>query len=227
MLITTLTKRMAEDLTSYLKEYNINVAYLHSDIDTVERMKIIHELRTGVHDVLVGINLLREGLDIPEVSLVAIFVADKEGFLRSERSLIQTIGRAARHVNGKAILYADSITPSMQKAIDETERRRAKQMAFNKKHGITPKSARRNITDKIDTGEHLDDVNIHVNDNQTIANQSKLPDVDIAILRSPDLLAKEINRLEKQMQTLSRELKFEEAAQVRDKVLRLKAYVIQ
>lgn len=227
VLITTLTKRMAEDLTSYLKEYNINVAYLHSDIDTVERMKIIHELRTGVHDVLVGINLLREGLDIPEVSLVAIFDADKEGFLRSERSLIQTIGRAARHVNGKAILYADSITPSMQKAIDETERRRAKQMAFNKKHGITPKSARRNITDKIDTGEHLDDVNIHVNDNQTIANQSKLPDVDIAILRSPDLLAKEINRLEKQMQTLSRELKFEEAAQVRDKVLELKAYVIQ
>ncbi|WP_338755191.1 excinuclease ABC subunit UvrB [Moraxella lincolnii] len=227
VLITTLTKRMAEDLTSYLKEYNINVAYLHSDIDTVERMKIIHELRTGVHDVLVGINLLREGLDIPEVSLVAIFDADKEGFLRSERSLIQTIGRAARHVNGKAILYADSITPSMQKAIDETERRRAKQMAFNKKHGITPKSARRNITDKIDTGEHLDDVNIHVNDNQTIANQSKLPDVDIAILRSPDLLAKEINRLEKQMQTLSRELKFEEAAQVRDKVLTLKAYVIQ
>ena len=227
VLITTLTKRMAEDLTSYLKEYNINVAYLHSDIDTVERMKIIHELRTGVHDVLVGINLLREGLDIPEVSLVAIFDADKKGFLRSERSLIQTIGRAARHVNGKAILYADSITPSMQKAIDETERRRAKQMAFNKKHGITPKSARRNITDKIDTGEHLDDVNIHVNDNQTIANQSKLPDVDIAILRSPDLLAREINRLEKQMQTLSRELKFEEAAQVRDKVLTLKAYVIQ
>lgn len=223
VLITTLTKRMAEDLTSYLKEYNIKVAYLHSDIDTVERMKIIHELRTGVHDVLVGINLLREGLDMPEVSLVAIFDADKEGFLRSERSLIQTIGRAARHVHGKAILYADSITPSMQKAIDETQRRRAKQIAFNTEHNITPKSARRSITDKIDTGENLD---THVNDNQVIPKQNKLPDVDIEILRSPDLLAKEIARLEKQMQMLSRELKFEEAAKVRDKVIELKGFLV-
>lgn len=222
VLITTLTKRMAEDLTSYLKEYNIKVAYLHSDIDTVERMKIIHELRTGVHDVLVGINLLREGLDMPEVSLVAIFDADKEGFLRSERSLIQTIGRAARHVNGKAILYADSITPSMQKAIEETERRRAKQMAYNEEHGITPTSARRQITDKIDTGESE-----APNDNQAIAVTHAFPDVDISILRSPDLLAKEIARLEKEMKALSRDLKFEEAAKVRDKVVSLREFVLQ
>lgn len=222
VLITTLTKRMAEDLTSYLKEYNIKVAYLHSDIDTVERMKIIHELRTGVHDVLVGINLLREGLDMPEVSLVAIFDADKEGFLRSERSLIQTIGRAARHVNGKAILYADGITPSMQKAIEETERRRAKQMAYNKEHGITPTSARRQITDKIDTGEAE-----APNDNQAIAVTHAFPDVDISILRSPDLLAKEIARLEKEMKALSRDLKFEEAAKVRDKVVSLREFVLQ
>ena len=222
VLITTLTKRMAEDLTSYLKEYNIKVAYLHSDIDTVERMKIIHELRTGVHDVLVGINLLREGLDMPEVSLVAIFDADKEGFLRSERSLIQTIGRAARHVNGKAILYADSITPSMQKAIEETERRRAKQMAYNEEHGITPTSARRQITDKIDTGEAE-----ALNDNQAIAVTHAFPDVDISILRSPDLLTKEIARLEKEMKSLSRDLKFEEAAKVRDKVVSLREFVLQ
>lgn len=222
VLITTLTKRMAEDLTGYLKEYNIKVAYLHSDIDTVERMKIIHELRTGVHDVLVGINLLREGLDMPEVSLVAIFDADKEGFLRSERSLIQTIGRAARHVNGKAILYADSITPSMQKAMEETERRRAKQMAYNEEHGITPTSARRQITDKIDTGEAE-----APNDNQAIAVTHAFPDVDISILRSPDLLAKEIARLEKEMKALSRDLKFEEAAKVRDKVVSLREFVLQ
>ncbi len=222
VLITTLTKRMAEDLTSYLKEYHIKVAYLHSDIDTVERMKIIHELRTGVHDVLVGINLLREGLDMPEVSLVAIFDADKEGFLRSERSLIQTIGRAARHVNGKAILYADRITASMQKAIEETDRRRAKQEAYNLEHGITPTSATRQITDKIDTGEIET-----LNDNQIKVPSSGFPDVDISILRSPDLLAKHINQLEKQMKELSRDLKFEAAAKLRDKVLALKEFVIQ
>ncbi|MDO5650890.1 MAG: excinuclease ABC subunit UvrB [Moraxella sp.] len=222
VLITTLTKRMAEDLTSYLKEYGIKVAYLHSDIDTVERMQIIHELRTGVHDVLVGINLLREGLDMPEVSLVAIFDADKEGFLRSERSLIQTIGRAARHINGKAILYADSITNSMQKAIDETERRRAKQIAFNQEHGITPTSAKRAVTDKIDTG--VDDT-----DTQMLivpSAVSVLSDVDEEILHRPELLAKEISRLEKHMQALSRELKFEEAMKVRDKVLAMKGLLV-
>ncbi|VEG13320.1 excinuclease ABC subunit UvrB [Moraxella cuniculi] len=221
VLITVLTKRMAEDLTSYLKEYGIKVAYLHSDIDTVERMKIIHELRTGVHDVLVGINLLREGLDMPEVSLVAIFDADKEGFLRSERSLIQTIGRAARHVNGKAILYADSITPSMHKAMEETERRRAKQIAYNTEHGITPKSATRQITDKIDTG---DDDNTEV---VQIVLSKALQGVDESILHSPKLLAKEIARLEKQMQALSRELKFEEAMKVRDTMLALKELLVK
>ena len=221
VLITVLTKRMAEDLTSYLKEYGIKVAYLHSDIDTVERMKIIHELRTGVHDVLVGINLLREGLDMPEVSLVAIFDADKEGFLRSERSLIQTIGRAARHVNGKAILYADSITPSMHRAMAETERRRAKQIAYNTEHGITPKSATRQITDKIDTGE---DENIEV---VRIVLSEALQGVDENILHSPKLLAKEITRLEKQMQALSRELKFEEAMKVRDTMLALKELMVK
>lgn len=221
VLITVLTKRMAEDLTSYLKEYGIKVAYLHSDIDTVERMKIIHELRTGVHDVLVGINLLREGLDMPEVSLVAIFDADKEGFLRSERSLIQTIGRAARHVNGKAILYADSITPSMQRAMEETERRRAKQIAYNTEHGITPKSATRQITDKIDTG---DDENTEV---VRIVLSEALAGVDESILHSPKLLAKEIARLEKQMQALSRELKFEEAMKVRDTMLALKELMVK
>ena len=221
VLITVLTKRMAEDLTSYLKEYGIKVAYLHSDIDTVERMKIIHELRTGVHDVLVGINLLREGLDMPEVSLVAIFDADKEGFLRSERSLIQTIGRAARHVNGKAILYADSITPSMQRAMAETERRRAKQIAYNTEHGITPKSATRQITDKIDTGE---DENTEV---VRIVLSEALQGVDESILHSPKLLAKEITRLEKQMQALSRELKFEEAMKVRDTMLALKELMVK
>ncbi len=221
VLITVLTKRMAEDLTSYLKEYGIKVAYLHSDIDTVERMKIIHELRTGVHDVLVGINLLREGLDMPEVSLVAIFDADKEGFLRSERSLIQTTGRAARHVNGKAILYADSITPSMHRAMAETERRRAKQIAYNTEHGITPKSATRQITDKIDTGE---DENTEV---VRIVLSEALQGVDESILHSPKLLAKEIARLEKQMQALSRELKFEEAMKVRDTMLALKELMVK
>ena len=150
MLVTTLTKRMAEDLTDYLAEHGVKVRYLHSDIDTVERVEIIRDLRLGEFDVLVGINLLREGLDIPEVSLVAILDADKEGFLRAERSLIQTIGRAARHINGMAILYADRMTDSMKAAIGETERRRAKQLAWNEKMGITPVGVQKRIKDIIE-----------------------------------------------------------------------------
>ena len=224
VLITTLTKRMAEDLTSYLKEYGIKVAYLHSDIDTVERVKIIHELRSGVHDVLVGINLLREGLDMPEVSLVAIFDADKEGFLRSERSLIQTIGRAARNVKGKAILYADRITDSMQKAMDETERRRNKQIEFNTLHGITPRSAVRQVVKEIDTGEVLDDDQIEVK----VGEQYQTLSADEQhLLADPKLLAKHLSKLEKEMLKASRELQFEQAARLRDEILRLKAYLLQ
>ncbi len=220
VLVTTLTKRMAEDLTSYLKEYGIKVAYLHSDIDTVERVKIIHELRTGVHDVLVGINLLREGLDMPEVSLVAILDADKEGFLRSERSLIQTIGRAARNLKGRAILYADRITDSMQKAIDETDRRRAKQIQFNEEHGITPRSAVRQVIKEIDTGEILDDDSIELK----ASDQARAISADERhIMADPKMFAKHINKLEKEMLKASKELQFEQAARLRDEILRLKA----
>lgn len=224
VLVTTLTKRMAEDLTSYLKEYGIQVAYLHSDIDTVERVKIIHELRTGVHDVLVGINLLREGLDMPEVSLVAILDADKEGFLRSERSLIQTIGRAARNLKGKAILYADRITDSMQKAIDETERRRAKQIEFNELHGITPRSAVRQVIKEIDTGEVLNDEQI---DEKINAQSRAFSDDEQHILADPKLYAKHIAKLEKEMLKASKELQFEQAARLRDEILRLKAQMLR
>ena len=224
VLVTTLTKRMAEDLTSYLKEYGVKVAYLHSDIDTVERVKIIHELRTGVHDVLVGINLLREGLDMPEVSLVAILDADKEGFLRSERSLIQTIGRAARNVKGKAILYADRITDSMQKAMDETERRRNKQIQFNLEHGITPRSAVRQVIKSIDTGEILDDEQFEAQ----IVDQHKVMTADEQYLISdPKLFAKHIAKLEKEMLKASKELQFEQAARLRDEILQLKAKMLQ
>ncbi len=224
VLVTTLTKRMAEDLTSYLKEYGVKVAYLHSDIDTVERVKIIHELRTGVHDVLVGINLLREGLDMPEVSLVAILDADKEGFLRSERSLIQTIGRAARNVKGKAILYADRITESMQKAMDETERRRNKQIQFNLEHGIIPRSAVRQVIKSIDTGEVLDDEQIEAQ----IVDQHKVMTADEQYLISdPKLFAKHIAKLEKEMLKASKELQFEQAARLRDEILQLKVKMLQ
>lgn len=224
VLVTTLTKRMAEDLTSYLKEYGVKVAYLHSDIDTVERVKIIHDLRMGVHDVLIGINLLREGLDMPEVSLVAILDADKEGFLRSERSLIQTIGRAARNLKGKAILYADRITDSMQKAIDETDRRRTKQIEFNKEHGITPRSAVRQVIKEIDTGEVLDDDQIE----RQISEQDKAITADERHLMSdPKLFAKHLAKLEKEMIKASKELQFEQAARLRDEILRLKAQMIQ
>lgn len=224
VLITTLTKRMAEDLTSYLKEYGIKVAYLHSDIDTVERVKIIHELRTGVYDVLVGINLLREGLDMPEVSLVAILDADKEGFLRSERSLIQTIGRAARNIKGKAILYADKMTDSMQKAINETDRRRTKQIEFNEQHGITPRSAVRQKIKEIDTGEVFNEDEIELSES---AQAKALSADERHILADPKLLAKHLAKLEKEMLKASRELQFEQAARIRDEILRLKAQMIQ
>lgn len=223
VLITTLTKRMAEDLTAYLKEYSIKVAYLHSDIDTVERVKIIHDLRTGVYDALVGINLLREGLDMPEVSLVAILDADKEGFLRSERSLIQTIGRAARNLKGKAILYADKITDSMQKAIDETERRRLKQIEFNTVHGIIPRSAVRQATKEIDTGEDLQQEQY----DESLYNQfSALTADEQHILSDAKLFAKHIAKLEKEMLKASKELQFEQAAKIRDEILRLKTQML-
>ena len=224
VLVTTLTKRMAEDLTSYLKEYGVKVAYLHSDIDTVERARIIHDLRTGIYDVLVGINLLREGLDMPEVSLVAILDADKEGFLRSERSLIQTIGRAARNVKGKAILYADRITDSMQKAIDETERRRQKQMEFNAEHGITPRSTVRQMTKSIDTGEVFEDE--QMDDLAQQKTRSVTAD-EQHLLSDPKLLAKHMSKLEKEMLKASKELQFEQAARLRDEILRMKAMLIQ
>ena len=223
VLVTTLTKRMAEDLSSYLKEYGVKVAYLHSDIDTVERVKIIHDLRSGVYDVLVGINLLREGLDMPEVSLVAILDADKEGFLRSERSLIQTIGRAARNVKGKAILYGDRITDSMQKAIDETARRREKQMAFNELHGIIPRSTIRQNKKDIDTGEVLTDDQVE----NGIADQHQTLSADEQhLLSDPKLLAKHLTKLEKEMLKASKELQFEQAARLRDEILRLKAQLL-
>ncbi|HLU20494.1 MAG TPA: excinuclease ABC subunit UvrB [Pusillimonas sp.] len=209
VLVTTLTKRMAEDLTDYLNESGLKVRYLHSDIDTVERVEILRDLRLGTFDVLVGINLLREGLDIPEVSLVAILDADKEGFLRSERSLIQTIGRAARNLNGKAILYADQITDSMRRAIDETERRRAKQLAFNAEHGITARGVSKAVRELIDGV-------------MAPATTSVEPEIAPELLSDDKLLAREIRRLEKAMMDHARNLEFEQAAAARDALNRLK-----
>ena len=213
VLVTTLTKRMAEDLTDYLGENGVRVRYLHSDIDTVERVEIIRDLRLGEFDVLVGINLLREGLDIPEVSLVAILDADKEGFLRSERSLIQTIGRAARHLNGSAILYADRVTDSMRRAMMETARRRAKQMRFNEENGITPKGVSKRIKDIIDG----------VYDAESAQRELKVAQERAAYeTMSEKELAREIKRLEKDMHDFAKNLEFEKAAAARDALYRLR-----
>ncbi|GAB3091641.1 excinuclease ABC subunit UvrB [Aestuariicella hydrocarbonica] len=217
VLITVLTKRMAEDLTDYLQEHGVRVRYLHSDIDTVERVEIIRDLRLGEFDVLVGINLLREGLDMPEVSLVAIFDADKEGFLRSDRSLIQTIGRAARNVNGKAILYADKITGSMRRSIDETERRRAKQVAHNEKHGITPQGIRKNVTDIME-GTYVPGARAQRNSRKAAEKQGKYE----AELATGDVW-KHVATLEEAMFQAAKNLEFEEAARLRDQISRLKA----
>jgi len=216
VLVTTLTKRMAEDLTDFLAEHGIKVRYLHSDIDTVERVEIIRDLRLGEFDVLVGINLLREGLDIPEVSLVAILDADKEGFLRSERSLIQTIGRAARHINGTAILYADTITQSMQRAIAETERRREKQIGFNAERGITPRGVSKKIKDIIDGVYDVESVQSELKAAQQQAAYEAMDEKTVA---------REIKRLEKLMLECARNLEFEKAAAARDDLFRLRERV--
>jgi excinuclease ABC subunit B len=214
VLVTTLTKRMAEDLTEYLDEHGARVRYMHSDIDTVERMEIIRDLRLGEFDVLVGINLLREGLDMPEVSLVAILDADKEGFLRSETSLIQTIGRAARHLHGKAILYADRITGSMQRAIGETERRRAKQVEHNRVHGITPRSVQKAVQDIMETG--MPGVpgmpQRYAKVAEELAEYASLP---------ADQLRKRVKALEEAMYKAARNLEFEEAARLRDEIRKI------
>ncbi|WP_028357871.1 excinuclease ABC subunit UvrB [Brackiella oedipodis] len=215
VLVTTLTKRMAEDLTEYLTENRLKVRYLHSDIDTVERVEIIRDLRLGKFDVLVGINLLREGLDIPEVSLVAILDADKEGFLRSERSLIQTIGRAARNVRGTAILYAEHVTDSMRRAMDETERRRAKQMAFNTEHGITPTSIHKAVKEMIDG----------VMSDAEVASTSEIEDLK-RFEGDQKALSKEIKKLEKQMLEHAKNLEFEEAAAARDRLQKLQQHLL-
>ncbi len=209
VLVTTLTKKMSEQLSDYLNDHNVKVRYLHSDIDTVERVEIIRDLRLGVFDVLVGINLLREGLDIPEVSLVAILDADKEGFLRSERSLIQTMGRAARNINGSVILYADRITNSIQRAMDVTTDRRNKQEAYNKKHGITPKGVVKPIVDILDTDLSASDIDDLINET-------------IQVKLSPVQLSKELKRLEKEMYKFAEDLKFEQAADTRNQIKRLR-----
>jgi len=216
VLVTTLTKRMAEELTDYLSEHGVKVRYLHSEVETVERVEIIRDLRLGEFDVLVGINLLREGLDLPEVSLVAILDADKEGFLRSERSLIQTIGRAARHINGTAILYADRVTDSIKRALDETERRRNKQLDYNEHHGITPKGVMKRIKDLIDGVYEAEDAEaVRVAARQEARYEAM----------SEKQLAREIKALEKKMVQHAKNLEFEEAARARDELAELKKRV--
>ena len=221
VLVTTLTKKMAEDLTDYLDEHGVRVRYLHSDIDTVERVEIIHDLRKGMFDVLVGINLLREGLDMPEVSFVAILDADKEGFLRSERSLIQTIGRAARNLNGKAILYGDRITNSMQKAIQETERRREKQMKYNEERGIVPQALNKKVGELLDIGQTDKPKRGKqaVKKSNSFANDTKP--------KSRQALEKELKQLEQQMRDFAKDLEFEKAAAVRDEIHQLKMALLE
>jgi excinuclease ABC subunit B len=218
VLVTTLTKKMAEDLTEYLEDLKIKVNYLHSDIKTLERIEILRNLRLGVHDVIVGINLLREGLDLPEVSLVAILDADKEGFLRSETSLIQTVGRAARNVNGQVILYADTMTGSMERAIAETNRRRAKQVAYNEAHGITPQTVRKAVRELIQA--------------EYVAEQKTAYSVESSVSRlkadpgsmSLDQIEEVIRELEKEMKEAARALNFEYAAELRDEVAELRKF---
>jgi excinuclease ABC subunit B len=209
VLVTTLTKRMAEDLTEYLSEHGVKVRYLHSDIETVERSEIIRDLRLGKFDVIVGINLLREGLDMPEVSLVAILDADKEGFLRSEGSLIQTIGRAARNVQGKAILYADVRTGSIERAVAETDRRRNKQVEFNTAHGITPRSIVKAVGDVMEGAR-----SVHERERQAAD--------DDALALAPEQALKRIKKLEADMMKLARNLEFEQAARLRDQIQKLR-----
>ena len=220
VLVTTLTKRMAEDLTDYLAEHGVKVRYLHSDIDTVERVEIIRDLRLGSFDVLVGINLLREGLDMPEVSLVAILDADKEGFLRSETTLVQTIGRAARNINGKAIMYADTVTGSIERAIRETERRRDKQQRFNERHGITPQGIRKAVTDILE-GAYSDP-------RGRARRYAKVAEQKPAYMElPPDLLMKKVSQLEEQMYRHARDLEFERAAEIRDEIARIKEFSLE
>ncbi|MDR2215108.1 MAG: UvrB/UvrC motif-containing protein, partial [Nevskiaceae bacterium] len=218
---TTLTKRMAEDLTEYLTEHGVKVRYLHSDVDTVERVEIIRDLRLGRFDAIVGINLLREGLDMPEVSLVAILDADKEGFLRSEGSLIQTIGRAARNVHGRAILYADRITGSMERALAETDRRRAKQLAFNAEHGLTPRGIVKPVKEVLEGAREMPEPASRGKRGRAGAG-SMLP-----ATATPEQVAKEIRRLEAAMLAHARNLEFEEAAARRDEIAALRQRVLE
>ena len=220
VLVTTLTKRMAEDLTDYLAEHGVKVRYLHSDIDTVERVEIIRDLRLGVFDVLVGINLLREGLDMPEVSLVAILDADKEGFLRSETTLIQTVGRAARNINGRAIMYADKVTGSIERALRETDRRRDRQRRFNQAHGITPQGIRKAVTDILE-GAYSDQ-------HGRTKRYAKVAEQKSAYMElPPDLLMKKVRQLEEQMYQHARDLEFERAAEIRDEIARIKEFSLE
>jgi excinuclease ABC subunit B len=216
VLVTTLTKRMAEDLTDYLAEHGVRVRYLHSDVDTVERVEILRDLRLGEFDVLVGINLLREGLDLPEVSLVAILDADKEGFLRSDRSLIQTVGRAARNLSGRAILYADNVTGSMQRAMDEMERRRKLQIAFNLEHNITPTGIRKSVPDIMEGAYASGAGKVRIL--RKVAEQYR----EYFNFSSDQLMA-EVKKLEDKMYAHARDLEFEEAAQLRDQIDEIKA----